>query len=324
MADKNFRGVVIGSTWRLGIRLFKAGTYPPDRPHQVHYVQQPWELGPLVRRALLYFDQIAVPTNNVLPQGETPDFDHLVDQGVLVREQVNLSMDPIWIDRLRQLTQAPNMGLPGHIAEPIAMVNRQVFLQLEKDQPGAWDFANVGKGLDFQNDETVRGYSIQLYNLLPVPGDLVPYEDVIDFKKRERSALLDLRAALDQAYCRIANSTDPAFVASFEIRELGKAIQDVHSLLSRARIPFGLPSVTIEWNPFLWVGAALTGVDLAERLEKIGLDFPLPQIVGGGLAAGMLIKRSDFQTPTKRAGASRYIYEAAKIEIIDLKREFET
>jgi Family of unknown function (DUF6236) len=327
--DPNFRGVVIGSCWRLLHRIFKFGPNAklPDLsapPASVHYVPQPQEIDPLIRRTLLYFDQIVLPSNNILPQGESQDFDYLIGEGMLVRDNINValpaSVDPKWLKHVRELGQFPNLAVSGGVAifaETIAKGHRQSFLDRENKQPGAWTFATVGKGLDFANDATGRGYLIELNNVLPSPAELVPYADIIDFRKREHNALQDQRAALDQMYTRITRSSDPDFAAGVELRELQKSVAAVLGLLDKSRIPFLQQNLTIKLNPFKWVEASYFGRDVSKTMEDAGFDFPWPQLAGFVAGAGITIKRSDNQTPIKRPGVFQYTYEAAKAGIVD-------
>ena len=324
MADPNFRGVVLGSSWRLREYLFSRfgpnqEIIPPKQPTRM-YLGQSWAIDPLVRRSLLYFDKVVWPTNNAIHQGKLDSIPFLVGEGQLEQETIYLHLNPV-LAQFLTLTNLDKVALEGErarVAERVAKFHREVFEKREKAQPGAWNYTTVGEGIDFDGDQIIRGYSMSLYNCLPVPQETVSYEHIVAFKKKEHNALLDMRAALDEMYVRIASCDDKPFAAQVEQAKLQKAITSVQDLLTKSQLLYYLKSVQVDLTPKNLLKAAGTAIaPQALATLNISLAAPWAQVVAGAFAASMVIKSVDFRTPTTRAGAWKYLYKAGKSEIID-------
>lgn len=339
--DKSeFRGVVLGSCWRLAHRFFtiypdlKPGESITDRPPtRLSYVPQPWETEPLIRRLLLYFDRITFPVNDVLPAPKIPGLDFLIDAGALETKKVVVDLprdgvDPeafeAFLQHMRQIAQIPGIAGWGHnapnqviVPERVAESHRRAFIELDRAQPGAWAFATVGEGLDFSHDEIARGYEIELVDCLPVPSHLASYDDIIRFKRDHASALADLRATLDDAYTLIVSSSDPSFVSSREIKKLEQTLRAVITLMdSRHRLAYLLSRVKVEINPLTWVGAILREKSLEAYLAHMGLSIPLSELVAGVYGASLVVKLKNNHVPVKSHGAYTYVYEGVRDGII--------
>jgi hypothetical protein len=244
----------------------------------------------------------------------------LVGEGELEQDHIELPVHPNDIERVRTLTQYANLVFHGDVAktaEAIGRFHRGVFEKREKQQPGAWNYAMVGKGLEFADQEFVRGYAMDLYNCLPVPQDTVPYEDIIDFKKRERNALLDLRTSLDEMYQRIATREDKPAAAHLETAKLQNSIVAVQDLLTKSQLPYYLHSVRIELSPEKLRNAAAAFTSSVLGAHALNLPAPVPEVAGALMAASFVVKHKEIQSPTKRAGAFKYVYEAGRSGIID-------
>lgn len=327
MVDPNFRGIVLGSSWR---RVY--GMVQPDGkgglkrvPHREVYISQPWAINPLIRRSMLYFDKVALPTNNILPLEVSPGLEFLADEGELERENIDLhDALPHQLEMIRNSSRA-GMGMHGSVyiaAQQIAKFHRSVFMRREAAEPGAWNFATVGEGLEFESEQTVRGYSMDLYNCLPAPSDSISYKDIVAFKKREKSALLALRRALGDMYISVDSCDDKPFAARNEIGKLEEAITVVQGLLTKSRIEYYLRSVSIDLTgdktikadkaikTGLAVGAGLLG-------QHLNLSGVASVAAGVATAALLMVKIKDIQTPAARAGAFKYIYKAGSAGIVD-------
>jgi hypothetical protein len=330
MADVNFRGVVLSSCWRLAHRIF---TIPSDAvpgkpwkkatPDIVNYIPQPWATEPLIRQALLYFDQIVLPVNDVLPLPAIPDIEYLVDAGAIELKTVPLNfptegVDPerfqAFLEMVRQLSQIPGLAGGGrtgpgqiHVAEYVAAAHRQAFVDLDRAQRGAWSFATVGQGMDFANDQSAAGYQLDLIDCLPYPHSTASYERIISFKRTHGGALIDLRGALDEVHDGIRKSGDPAAIASIEFERLQVAMRALIEHAGRTRLEHFLGRVTIERSFEQWVLATLAGGAISEKLQGHGWPFPLPLLAGVALAARGVIRIAENKCPVN--AAYTYVHE---------------
>jgi hypothetical protein len=330
MSDSTFRGVVLGSPWRRMHRMIPANLIRENHAGIVRgdqlpgikstYFAQRDAVDPLIRRSLFYFDKITLPTNNLVPLADPGGVNFLKAEGELDLEHVDLPMSPQELERTRQVIEL-NMALtitgPVNPAEQLIQFHRDVFLRRQAQQPNAWIIASVGIGFELANEKTVRGYAMKLIECVPVPHELASYTDIIEFKKRERQALLVMRAELDDIYLKIAGSADQEFSAHIDTAKLKKAIEDVQVLLIKSGVPWYKQSLEVELNPLNWPVAAMAGHDAAEWLDKWGAPNTIALAAGSMLAAGLLFKRKQIQPlPSEGGGAFQYIHEAVKAGIV--------
>ena len=205
------------------------------------------------------------------------------------------------------------------IAEAVGQFHRSVYDKLEAEQKGQWVFATVGEGLELDNERTIRGYAMDLYKILPVPSNLASFADIIEFKKHERSALLDLRAELGAMYIQIASCPDKDFALNLHTEKVKKSIPAVQVLLNKRGLRWSSQSVEVELNPADWVSAAMDGDDARQHLEKWGLSSTWSTVAGVALSAGLIIKRKMLPSLGRESGvhAFRYAFNAGRDEILD-------
>jgi hypothetical protein len=324
MTDSDgFRGVVLGSSWRFqrnnwlvsgqGFREVKG------------YQGQRGATDELLRRSLFYFDKVVWPTNNVLPQGVDQGVDFLVAEGEV--ERIHKEFAPTYPGQIEMLQGGSNAftnkwfvnaGTPnGSIAEAVGLFHRSVYAQLETIQKGQWVFAEVGEGVDLESEKTTRGYAMELYNVLPVPQKLASYEDIIAFKKRERTALLDMRIALGDLYIQIASCEDKDFTANLNTEKVKRSIATVQELLNKSRLPWVPQSLEVDLNVFSAIAAVLTAEDAYTHLEKWGVSTPSAVVGGVLLAVGLSIKRKTI--PVLSPESSLYAYIGTPLRLRRMK-----
>jgi Family of unknown function (DUF6236) len=324
MAYPNFRGVVLGSSWRFKKdNWFVSGQGVRELRR---YQGQRWAADALLRRSLLYFDRVVWPTNNILPQGTDPGVEFLVTEGEVQLEHVEIA--PLFPTQI-QLLQGQSDAFPnkfavmadspnGKIAETVGQFHRSVYDLLDKQQPGAWNYAMVGDGVEFANETTVRGYSMELYKCLPVPAEGVSYKQIVAFKKTEKNALLDLRGNLGKMYRRIDSCDDKAFAALDEVTKLQRSVAAVKGLLTKSKIQYLRESVSVD----------LTGTSVKKALGAVATGVvatfsgaPVVAALGGAAlaTAWCVVKIKDIQSRETSAGTLKlkYIYKAGEAGIID-------
>ncbi|MFN8466338.1 MAG: DUF6236 family protein [Caldilineaceae bacterium] len=156
----------------------------------------------------------------------------------------------------------------------------------------------------------------QMLDLLPVPRQDVPLENIVNFKRQRRDELLRLRKELDVFYARLSESEDREQIkdivtSSKEEIELG--ISDLRRTLADAKIGFwtGLTEGTMQLKMPGWMtGVTLGGLTYAGSLP---LSTPIiGTILGGVVTIGViygnwLISRNT----TIRHSPYAYLYSAS-------------
>lgn len=85
--------------------------------------------------------------------------------------------------------------------------------------------------------------TLSLVNALPIPAPNAPLETILEFRIRRRPELLAFRAALDDLYDRIANSTDPGRSLAAAIETIERELGAVHTVFSEHWTAKGLDSL---------------------------------------------------------------------------------
>jgi hypothetical protein len=282
----------------------------------------------LLRRSLFYFDKVVWPTNNIVPQGIEPGVQFLIDEGEVEQDHKVFPSHPAQIQMMQIQTDAfPNKTVflessaNGKLIAAIGQFHRSVYDRLNKEQKGKWVYAMVGEGVEFENESTVRGYAMNLYNVLPIPGDLVSYQDIIFFKKREHNALLDMRATLGEMYVKIDCCEDKDFAINLYTEKVKRSIATVQGLLNKRRFPWSPQSLEIDVNIAGAVSAAMDGDDARQHLEQWGVPAIWSSVAGLALTAGLIIKRKMIPSLARQSGAYlyRYAFNAGRDEILDIR-----
>jgi hypothetical protein len=182
----------------------------------------------------------------------------------------------------------------------------------EEREPGCWSLAQQGDFVWIPDDERIQTRVIEttLYRALPVPGDDVSFEDILEFKRRRAAELLELRAELDALYLSLVDSADLPRAMTTAISRVSDslvALEKVSSeswasrLCSTMKVDVSLPSLA---------KGAIEGAIVASA-------FALPIELGAGLgAANVALKfelKQDGTSLKLPQGASKLIY-AYKVE----------
>jgi hypothetical protein len=248
------RGVVIGNTWRLMIRMHEPGAGSPWQrvPRGDGWLPQVAPLEPLVRRALLYFDRIEWPNNNALPLGEIPRVEILEQAGVLHREMLRLAHVPpppiaeMLASSLRPGSMIGASGDAALLARRITEFHFDTFRNLERESPGCWALATIGEGLDVLGAAETRGVEIALHDALPVPVAECPYEEIFKFKGNREAELLAFRAHMDELYLQVIGSPDAPRAQQSALHNTDKSLAAVSRTLRDSSIKFALKTLRID------------------------------------------------------------------------------
>ena len=187
------RGLVVSppiEVFRDGFRVGRGGIDPQE-----------------LRVALLFWDKLDCPTNNLVEIAPGPEADFLIRTGVMQRTRVQMGGSIAGGEVFR----TPLVG---------------VFQMLDQAEPGTWSIATGERSISFVDDEVRegRGALVTLHRALPVPDKDVPLDDILNFKRKRRSELLALRHHLEAIYTRVANAADRALTLNSEVEALERAV----------------------------------------------------------------------------------------------------
>ena len=315
VADRNQRKVVLGSTWmRTHVIVSDSALFGNARPKQRgNYLYQRDAVDPVIRRSILYFDDVVRPKSNIFSDN-IPGFEVLEEQGYIQRSEVEIPPQK-----------------PGTLLDPyiLSLINEFSFRALDKEEPNTFVFAplvehtpwwtpEIEQGVEKPSDSTkeLEGVLFELYDALPVPAPDVNYADILDFKSRRADLLDEMRAHLDQLYQDIATSHDFPHARNTVLERLDKSIDGV----ARTMGEFGLKGT--------WQSAGMellfdlsSGVGLsAKGAALLGVDATIGAVVGSGAGLYRFAKKN-FQSPVERAGPLAFLVRAAQERVIELPKK---
>lgn len=185
-----------------------------------------------LRRAVLFWDTIAYPTNSIVSFDPTPEEEFLVKEGIMIRPPAK------FIHPLSRST--------AHLGA--AFVN--VFLDLEKENPGMWSLAQGEHSLqDFSTSfRAGRGALVEIYRAIPLPSRDVPLEDLLHFKARRRDELGSLVAEIEQTFLDAVRNDDSELALRGAVRKVEQRCADLVRVGRESRIPFQVSDLKINFS----------------------------------------------------------------------------
>jgi hypothetical protein len=206
-----------------------------------------------LRTALLFWDKLDYPENNLIAFGLQPDAQFLVDAGVLKRTRIQV------------------VG-GGAMEKAYAQAHVAAFKRLDASEPGVWSLATGENSFSFDDGDLQddRGVLVKLHHALPVPDKDVPLEDILQFRERRRAELLALRHHLEDIYQRVIAAGDGDLALNSEIEKLEGAIADHIKTSKETGLRFRSVSLNASLNLYRGVaiaaGAFATGLPMVTAL----------------------------------------------------------
>lgn len=311
MVETSRRGLVLGSPWVLGMvdLELRGGELVPTG---TTFFPAHDAIVPTLRRGLLYFEDIAVPSNNRWPdRDETVSL--LAEQGVVTQ--------PVW--------HLPDDALDGtHPTSLIWRTHLGMFQKLEAESPGKWTFAQLGeetawpstrlflpsascRAVEIGQIASYRGAEFNLIEGLPVPHATVPLSDILEFKERRQAELLQMRAFMDELYQGIVTSADIPRSKQIQTERLNKAITELSAVMDASPVRRVMDSLQVS----LIYDMGKDVLQGAKYAEQFGADTTIGMVAGAGRAL-LRLKEKLVPSPVKRAGPLVYMYRAHQEGII--------
>ncbi|HRK95703.1 MAG TPA: DUF6236 family protein [Rhodospirillales bacterium] len=243
-----------------------------------------------LRFALLFWDRLVWPTTTAFHLASGPNEEFLETCGVLSR---------------------PVYDFWGDSAQVIAQAHIRAFLDLEHSEPGAWALAQ-GESSLLIRDRVVkegRGVLVELHRAVPVPDEVVPLNDILEFKEKRRGDLYNLRSELEKFYEDVAGSADSSLATRRAVESIGRSCADLIALLRESRFPIRLADLKASFS-------LRPGSLVAFGAWRLGMvqDVLDAAVVAAASAASSLRFKIGFGLKSTQVTASpyRYVYRFHK------------
>ena len=165
-----------------------------------------------LRYYILYWDRVVIPGNNLVYIG-VPEEEVLIAANAISRPRVQFQ----GAYQGDQVTYAI-LGCQALVAE-----------KLVQDRSVDWVLHQLGDSLVLPSKfisqcDTIR---VALVNVLPVPDEAIPIEEILTFKENRKDELSELHESIDDLYIEVLNSPDKGLATSKAVHRFQSAIQNV-------------------------------------------------------------------------------------------------
>jgi|GEM_PF-4642568 len=137
----------------------------------------------------------------------------------------------------------------------------KAFIERERQAPGQWSICGAIEPSETNRIDLVenRGAYIRLMRCLPVPSQDVPFDRILEFKRRHDSERLALLDAIDDLYLQAIQSPDRAMSFSSALGRLQRAVEAEIEAARKSNSNFELWDLEVRFNipASLAVGATL-------------------------------------------------------------------
>ena len=187
-----------------------------------------------LRHWLLFWDELAWPTSNLIHVAGGPDETFLEEAGVLSR---------------------PRMQMYGTFAGSAAMSEPHLaaFKKLDDESPGKWCLATGERSFNWTQMPLTETNAavLELHRAIPVPNIDVPLAEVLEFKQRRRDEIRRLRAEIDIYVATVHAATDSDAVLLAKAHEIERACADLLRVGHEWKYPVRLTDLkaSIEFKP---------------------------------------------------------------------------
>ncbi|MEX5582467.1 DUF6236 family protein [Pseudomonas lurida] len=252
--------------------------------------------GQELRAALLYWDRIALPLNNIIRIEPSKDVKYLEAAGIL---------------------HLPEVKVEGDMNEGLRRISGEVLKYYEDRQPGAWSLGSGENSILIMDGlaEKDEGTLIQLYNAIPIPAEDVPLNEVLEFKQRRRPELLALRNHLDNLATEINSSSDSSEQLKGALHNIDSTCSDLAKVCREWQTPFYMSNLKISLN-FNIAKAIKDGSAVWNAFESYQLGLTA-KVAGATFAAvqSQIEFKPDIRLRSIKRPVSpfRYIYEAKQL-----------
>jgi hypothetical protein len=193
-----------------------------------------------LRFAILLWDKLVYPRQQILPMAKEPEVDFLVSEQVVDRVPLTLTEADDFTTRYPE----------AHLA---------LFRKLDRLEPGVWSLAQGERSISFYDTGLAkdRGLLVQLHRRIPIPDKEVPLADIMAFREKRRPELLALRSRLEDLYQQVVAAGDGPLALNTAIVNLDTAIADHLKTMKESRLRLVFSDVSVNLNLSKGVSAAV-------------------------------------------------------------------
>ncbi len=144
-----------------------------------------------------------------------------------------------------------------------------------------WSYLQPSWKPDTSVLDSVPVVELKLYNLLPVPNEGTPFDDILEFKRRRVDELRALRIALDDLIQGVRQASEPIRGLDKATMTVSGCLEDLRRVANEGLATRLLNTLKVTVNLPALAGGAVGGAVLASEV------FQLP--IGLGAAAGAMV-----------------------------------
>lgn len=252
------RGIILGPDAKIDVAS-----------NSIHMITSEPNAG-LLRHALLYWDKIDFPQNNII-RVESSDIEFLKQAGVAQTTQIRVDMS-------------------GEMATLYVAAQFAAFHQLNNNNPNMWTLGQHTKEFSGLSSEITKAQlaEIEINGVLPTPPDDTPLADILELKQKRLDEFRALRIAVDELYDEVLKSAQMPRAKSAAIYRLLTVIKDIRSCVDQSWLDRLKSSVKFDFNIPTVVAAAWGGDAVASSV------FPGLEPIGA--AAGAMLSTIKFES----------------------------
>jgi hypothetical protein len=235
-----------------------------------------------IRKYMLYWDEIDYPDNDFVSVDAGTDMQCLIDCGFASRTRVSFQG-----------------GVSSGEGEFFLAAQQAAFDEHNQLEPGAWSMAQPVDEPYFANAPSSLSIEYEIWNMLPVPSNDVPLNEILEFKAKRRDELLALRVFLDEMHQAILSSADIPRAKNTQLAKLELALKDVDRVLGE----YGIGKLMTSLRGYIAgeYGSILGGASFG---PLIGVD----PITAGVLTAGFAFAIKPILSPRAPQGTHPLVY----------------
>jgi hypothetical protein len=253
------RGVILGPDTEINVATNK-----------VHMITSEPNAG-LLRHALLYWDKIDFPQNNII-RVESRDIEFLKQVGVAQTTQIRMSMG-------------------GEMAALYVAAQFAAFRHLNKENPDMWTLGQHAKSFTGFSSEITKAQlaEIEINGVLPTPPDDTPLADILELKQKRQNEFRALPIAVDELYDEVLKSAQMPRAESAAVHRLQTVIEDIRNCVDQSWLDRLKSSVKFDFNIPTAIANAINGGVAASVMFD-------PTLAPIGAAAGAMVNSIKFES----------------------------
>ncbi|WHF36816.1 DUF6236 family protein [Aeromonas salmonicida] len=251
-----------------------------------------------IRKYLLYWDEIDYPSNKLIDL-TSDDIEYLEDIKILKRTP--------WVP-----FSEPGAPVRFHSnnGEFFVAAQEAAFRANEENEPGCWDIAQLSEVPFYTSQYISSSIEMEMHDMLPVPCEDTPLDDILNFKEKRRDELIAFRIYMNELNEKIISSDNIPRIKNTSIAHLDLAIRDIDKTIKESgirRIATNFKQIiNLDLSDMYSAGLGGAGVS-----QLIGTD----PLATGVASAGILIAVKSLILPGRQC-SSKFSY------IDSVKRNF--